>query len=795
MKTSAEELQGLSSRAGRQAAPTQPLEAAVIGGTPSQAKMAGSSANLGLAQKVSVGGEQELPTYLRRLQAARPLLEEEQARIDRAKSMGQLNSLEERVQSAALSTLGATSGAATIKVNEDKLPSTLVGTARTTAINLLKKAAAPADPNNPVTDADWQNLASLLGFGPDKTLDQIKADITGTYFQTQQDALAASAAAGTPDKVTLDRISPQDLGFNDWAEVAALLKLPEGTDMSTMTVGDLTSQIEKVQTEEYSRTSALLRIIRDPNVGPAEKEAARRQLEQLGATGILAAEADVSNLAAQIEDINTVTIAGQDYTVSELLSDKTITLLIDDYLKNPDKAAAIRASSPEFADWIDSNKEALSKTIAAVGTGLAGVATVVEENNKKKAPVPSAPNLSDSVMTTLYGSNWKNSTTPLQSPAIYTALSDSNIDETVRADLVGLMNELGDRPDDLQFLAGLSAAELNSRGLLTSEGIRQYKDYINSSEFFAATDTSILNNNAIIKQMFGDSMTEASMNKLLTQVKALNDTNLVDDLDPEEYAILQIFDANNDGKIDKPAEIAERAKSFFTGKSLRDLVNGVDDLPTGSSLLQTLRDKVTSETDSSTVGGRLLATYGKILEDGKIGADEVAKLQQLNTPIQDLQLLVDKKVPGASKLTGLISTMSQQAANMLIGNDTNMLLNSKVGSMTGPDGFTVIIPWGPQNVANWTKGLDNMIAGISLGTFSNQPASVKARLKTTYDTTISKMQESLDRKIWTEYSRRTGSSPYFNPTFQVNQSVLNEVKRTFASDQSVIDRYKGKFKL
>ena len=662
VKTSAEELQGLSSKAGRQAPPTQQLEAAVLGGTTSQAKMAGSSANLGLAEKLSLGAGEQLPSYLRQLQASRPLLEEEQARIDRAKSMGQLNSMEERVQRAALATLSSVSGAATIKVDESKLPSTLTGPSRNTVITLLKKVAAPADPNNPVTDADWQNLASLLGYGPEKTLDQIKSDITDKYFQTQDQALADSAAAGTPDKVTLDKISPQDLGFTDWAEIAALLKFPEGTDMSTMTVGDLTSQIEKIQAEEYSRTSALLRIIRDPNVGPAEKEAARRQLEQLGATGILAAEADVSNLAAQIEDINTVTIAGQDYTVSELLSDKTITLLIDDYLKNPDKAAAIKAASPEFATWIDNNKEALSKTIARVGTGLAGVAAVVEDNAKKKAPVPSAPNLSDNVMTTLFGSNWKNSTSPLQAPAIYTALSDSNIDETVRADIVGLMNELGDRPEDLKFLAGLSAAELNSRGLLTTAGIRRYKDYLNSSEYFAGANTSVINNNAIIKQMFGDSMTEEKLNNLLTQVKALNDTNLVDDLDPEEYAILQIFDANNDGVIDTPAQIAERAKSFFTGKSLKDLVNGVSDLPTGASLFQTLQDKVTKTIS----GNKLLSTYSSVLSDGKISSGDIKSLKEQNAPLKDLEEMVARNIPGANKLNDLIKTRIYEEASQLI---------------------------------------------------------------------------------------------------------------------------------
>lgn len=835
VQTSAEEIQGLSARSGRQAPPTQPMETAVIGGTPSQAKMAGSSASLGTATRMSLEGTQQLPDYLRKLQATMPLTEVESGRIARARAMGNLNSMEERVNNAALATLAPTR-AAVLVVNDANLPKTLVDvtdgpsrtTTRTDTIALLKKFGEGKD----LTQQEWSTLVTNLGYdGDTRKITDIASDIRNKYFKTAQESLA-DAATGSPDNVLMSALNPVDLGFESWEKIRALLNLPEGTDISTMTVKQFTDQISKVQAQEYSRTSALIRIINDPNVAPRDKEAARQQLAQLGSSGILSAEAEVSNLADQIDDINTVTIAGREYTISELLSDKTITSLIDDYLKDPVKAKEIRESSKSFADWIDANKDDLQKNMDKLDPGIKLVSDTIKENNSYRTPVTGGETLKDDVMTTLFGAGWKTSTTAYnvtQYPLIGLLKSetDTSIPTPVKLDLVRLMNSLSGRTQDIQDLAKMTPQQLAAKGLMTVDGVKTYIDYINTSANIAGPMSPNATIQGLVGNIFGDAISFSAFKKLLEDVKLINDTNLVDDLTPAEYAVLKIFDADGDGEIDNLAEVRQRAQDVFSGKSLKDLVNGANDINSGKGLFNTLKEKV----DKAQSDGFFLS-YKDVLADGKIGEDEIATPALQNASVSDLQYMIDKKVPGAAKLQSLISDKSSVTANQLIGNDTINLLNSTVDSFLNFRTMDMEIPWNSQNVTNWTKGLNNILNGKKLGTFDKQPASVVDAIRLKYNNAVTTMQRSLDSKKQIEYETweneykirkeniernlknakedlsklQPGSRGYIiaqqrvdretnflNNILKEPQAFSQSLTEKYAKDQQTIDAYKNKF--
>lgn len=746
-QTSTEEVQSLAAKSGRQAAPIQPVETAVIGGTPSQAKMAGSSANLETALKVSAG-EQELPTYLRRLQAARPLLEEEQQRIEQARSMGRLNSLEERVQAAALSTINKTpTTSAVLNVNDDELNKVVFKSPadKAKAREYLSIIAGGKDKDDDGNDV-YAPLASLLGFDSGKSLDDVKKDIK-KYLTDPVTEMGKAAASGTPNQLLVSQINPEDLGFNNWNEVATLLKLPPEMDIGSLTIEQLTDQIYKIQAEEYSRTSALLRIINDPNVGPAEKEAARRQLQQLGATGVLAAESDISNLASQIDDINTVTIAGREYTISELLSDKTITGLVNDYLKNPERAAEIKESARALADWIDNNKQALETIVGKIDPGVQTVAATVENNIKLKTP-STGLSLNDDVMSALFGDKWKTSTVPLQPPAIYTILKTFP-NTAIRQDLTNLMNGLSNRPTDLTYLAGLDETQLQAKGLLTREGIQRYSDYINSSYTLANAKTT----EGIIGSLFGDGTNLTEIDKLVKQVKALNDSNLIDDITPEQQELLSIFDSNGDGVVDNYSTIAQKAKSLFSGKSLKDLVNGSNDIKSGTDLLSSLKKVI----QDAKMPGSLFARYGSILEDGKITDQEIATSDIQNANLSDLQELVDKKVPGANKLTSLIETKTYQETQPEIIN-TYKIPSDEV-----------------LTVLSTEEGINSIYNSInSLNTFFNTPEYGK----------LPAPKQAAYRRVYNETKARA-LSQY---TKWVNEKASPELERRVAVPGARLDR-------
>lgn len=743
VRSSAEELQNISSATGRTAAPVQPMEAAVIGGTPSQAKMAGSSANIQKALKVSAG-EKELPTYLRRLQAARPLLEEEEQRISRARSMGQLNSLEERVQAAAVAQIGtAPKTGVILKVADDNLPSTLTATQRDRARTLLSLVGKgeTVDPN---TQKDvYAELITLLGYGqtPDLTIDNIKKDIKEKYLTDAETEMEKAAADGMPPSLLVSQLNPQDLGFNNWAELAAILKLPPEKDLGSLTVQQLTDRIEAVQAEEYSRTSSLLRIVNDPNVGQAEKEAARQQLAQLGATGILAAEADVSNLASQIDDINTVTIAGKDYTVSELLSDSTITSLVDDYLKDPERARLIKDTAPEFAAWIDNNKRDLEKIVAKIDPGIKAVQTTIE-NNAKIQVVDEANKLSDGVMSALFGDKWKTSTTALDTSSyssFFGVLKSS--DPRIRQDFTSLLNSMSDRPGDIQYLAGLSQQELEQKGLLSSAGIQKYQSYLQTSSDIAGPLTKDTTTTNIVKSLFGNATDQEVIDDLVRQVKTINDTNLVDDLSPDELEILKIFDKNQDGTIDSTADILQRAQQMFSGKSLKDLANGVKDVKTGGELLSALRNKIAS----STTGNRLYMAFGDVLADGKVGDDEIANPIIQDANITDLQALIDKGVPGASKLQSLIKEKAVQQASAIRG-------SSEVNISPSDMDATFDNPW--HGTVTMLDTADRLKAYISSAKFDSLPPAVRTELYASYDKLVGRAVEENDKWIQSNMRRQ-----------------------------------------
>lgn len=650
VRTSAEEAQGLAARSGRQAPPTQPLETSVIGGTPSQAKMAGSSANITNATRMSLEGTQRLPDYLRKLQATMPLTEAEGQRISRARAMGNLNSMEERVQAAAVATL-ANTGPARLIVNENELPSTLIDdpnaptpiTKRTDTIALLNKFGQGTN----LTQDEWSTLVTNLGYSADtRSIADIKADIRGKYFKSAQDSLAA-AATGAPNDVLLSSLNPSDLGMQDWEQLRSLLKIDPSVNISTMTVKQLTDQVNKVQAEEYSRTAALIRILNDPNVAPRDKEAARMQLAQLGASGIMAAEVEVDAVANQVADINTITIDGKDYTISELLSDKTITSLIDDYLNDPIRAKSIKDAAPAFATWIDNNKLDLQKYMDKLDPGIKQVADIVENNAKLQTP-DGVTKLNNAVMSTLFGADWSSSTKLLVKPPIFTTI-ETYPNTQVRQDLTRLLNSLSNRPEDLNYLKGLSAAALEEKGLLSSQGIQRYQSYIETSKDIAGPFSESTTTSGIVSALFGDDTDMAKFEELLQQVKIINDTNLVDDLTPDELEVLKIFDSNQDGIIDNTKDILKRAQGMFSGKSLRDLVKGANDIKSGSELLAALKQKVEKATTENELYNLLGGKQG-VLADGKIGDDEIDKIKSLNFDVPTLETILNKNIPGVSKL-------------------------------------------------------------------------------------------------------------------------------------------------
>jgi hypothetical protein len=717
-------MQNLSSKAGRTAAPTQPMESAVIGGTPDQAKMAGSSANLQKSTQLSVEGKQSLPTYLRELTGARSLTETEQERMGRAQNMGQLNSLEGRVESMAQAAAAATpTGTATLSVNDPALVSKINDpVARATAHNLLVKVAAGD------TDVDYKALATLLGYDAPtdaKSLTDIANDIKKVYLSDPAASIGKAASAGTPDELFVGSLDPKELGFQSFSELATLLKLPANTDFTKFTIRQLTDQVSKIQAEEYSRTSSLMRLLSDPNVGAAEKEAARAQLSQLGATGILSAEADVSNLAEQADNINSVKIGDETFTISELLSDKHITGIVAGALEDPAKLAALKLTQPGLADWIETNKTGLEKVVGKIDPAIKVLGDTVTANNKLATP-DGATKVSDNAMTILFGANWKTTLNTLTPPPLYAALSDTTIPVAARQSLTNLINSMSSRPDDLNYLKTLTQKSLSDKGLLTADGITKYINYLNSSQVLAGFDPANTAPESVLSAVFGtDDMQE--LNKVVAQVKLLNDTNLGEDL---SGGLLDILDKNHDGAIDDINTIVETAKSFFSGKSVRDLLKGTDgtpDVADGPGLLKAIRASISTAQQDPLYKNYVGADNKGVLADGKIDDADVGRLS--TAPLEDLQKMIDKGVPGAGKLQNTITQRVKAETSTAIDSISKPLGSFMRGAIVSSEDIMT--------------GLKAAWETIQSGSFPTNSQVVKDSITQQFKTLVQKQRDSI----------------------------------------------------
>lgn len=810
--SSAEEMQSLSSKAGRTAAPTEPMESAVIGGTPDQAKMAGSSANLQKSTQLSVEGKQALPEYLRQLTSTRALSDIEQERMDRAKGMGQLNSLEGRVQSLGLAAAAAAPvGTAALSVNSAALVSKISNPeTRATANTLLMKVA-----DGTATNADYTALAPLLGYDAPtdaRSLADIGNDIKKVYLSDPAKTIENAASSGTPDNLFVGSLNPEELGFASFTDLATLLKLPQNTDFTKFTIRQLTDQVSKLQAEEYSRTSSLMRLLSDPNVGPAEKEAARTQLAQLGATGILSAEADVSNLAEQAENINSIQIGDETFTINELLSDKRITSLVAGALEDPAKLEELKKTQQGLATWIETNRTGLEKIVGKIDPAITALGDTVKANGKLAIP-DGATKVNDAAMAVLFGTDWKTTLNTLTPPAIYAALTDTSIPVTTRQSLTNLINSLATHPEDLTYLKGLNQKALSDKGLLTAAGITKYANYVNSSQVLAGFDPANTAPESVLSAVFGTDDME-SLKQVVSQVKLLNDTNLGDDL---SGGLLDILDNNHDGIIDDIGTIVQKAKSFFSGKSVKDLVKGADgtpDVADGPGLLKAIQTSIdTAKTDP--LYTNYVANKG-VLADGKIDDNDIARLD--SAPLADLQAMVDKGVPGANKLQGLITNRAGEEANRLIGNDVVKNINSSSGSQID---FRTMkpspVPWNTVNETAWVNAATAMINAKNNGTYDNQPPAVRNAITAQYNTLITNMESALAAskkpafdarvaEIGNETNRwrgqlndpRPGVKQRAQQHIDALQSELATLSTTintwpkFQHMQSIIDSWKGK---
>lgn len=369
--TSEEDLQSLSAKRGRALPPTQPAEAAQLGANPDQSKMAGSSANLKatLQKAASAEAAPSSPAVVEESQTLQEAQRLRQARTERTSAEEQQRQLAERLAQSSGHLVQQTGEAAKQKLAEAgrgpeqrlQLKSELqISPDQQSQVDIL------LDPNRSESEraAAFNQLQGVIPAGL-SLQDAIRGpDAFASTWMAQvrdiNEQLATTAAAAAADEVLVsDLYAPeemealgQDLG----------LSLEELQGMSAQ---DLQQAFDAQISEEFSSVERLRAIASDPAASPADRQEALQQLEDLGAVDVVALEEDEARqLAADIEAADEIEIAGNTYTVEELLDDEEITALITNYLETGEGEEVLKEL--ELFNWVDTNRGLLERAAASV---------------------------------------------------------------------------------------------------------------------------------------------------------------------------------------------------------------------------------------------------------------------------------------------------------------------------------------------------------------------------------------------------------------------------------------------
>jgi hypothetical protein len=631
VQTSSEELQNLASSAERSATPSTPLEAGAIGGNADQAKMAGSSANKLQALRQSIRAESDLQTASKRQADRTSRTAEEQARAEQEGLLtGSLGSLDTRVQEIAAKVFApqpaeAMQGPTGLGINSAALATAVkdpAGQARAT--ELATKLG-----QGTVSPGELVELAGLVGIsdssiGPDQLAKTLKE-----LFLTDAASLGQAAASQVQDDITLGQaLSPDEL-----AQVAEAMGIAPA-DLQSMNTAGFEGAIRKFQADRgFNNLEDLQRRAADPFSSPADRELARRQLREMGSTGMRTVERAMDAVLEQASSATTVNMGGTEMKVSEMLNDQSIAANVKLFLEgtDEDRAKLTGQFGQDFANWVTENQEALKAATAKIDTAVTDLAKLQTANRELADLGPNAGRLDDGVMKVFYPEWGKLTANQLQPVPLLNTLKElgarsPSLASQITAGLSALARE--GYAEDLQALAGMDAIQLHRAGL-TSPGafdnFIRYRKAVDDLQKYPAGEA--------LEMLFMEN--QDLLNSLLSDAQAVRASGIGA---LGSNSILRLLDRNGDGKIEADDQTRQALLKLLGGdSSLSELLQSgknVSQLANPVALLQGEKVRLDEQLAKNPLLARLKDFYrgdGKLTpgEAGSVADDmDISELEQ-----------------------------------------------------------------------------------------------------------------------------------------------------------------------
>lgn len=341
--------------------PESPLGAAGIGADPDQAKMVGTPA----AKEANAIRVTEGQTYM-----------EEQIARQSAKATDATPEADTRtqelIQRAAQATMIGPGLATLSQTGLQYALNQLTGKdydvqvdqtkANEAGVNRADLDALLTETDPAARNAAMGRIAESLGILPENlTTDKLKEFYLGEFSDVEDfisgevlnDVSAGEVLAGLSDEEIKSRFGVDSIG-----ELSDFI----GMDVNDLSIKDLESVATQIRSV-YDVPDALISKLSDTTLGPQEREAARKRLEELGYFGAIAQFEQAVDVADQIEAGMTVEFDGREMMLEDVLEDDFLSAEIALALNDEKRLDELKENQPALGEWIESNKDSLSDLI------------------------------------------------------------------------------------------------------------------------------------------------------------------------------------------------------------------------------------------------------------------------------------------------------------------------------------------------------------------------------------------------------------------------------------------------
>lgn len=557
--TSNQQLDRTATQAGLQAPATSPLAAASLGASTDASKMAGTPANQANAVKLSLRDTLANASRTKQITPG-SVSSANQDALDKgaAAAQFQIGTLQSRVQQKVDQALAASMTTTTSEMTLDE--SRLSGQGYTEDQKTRLRPLLSKLGTGQASSQDVVEINQAMGV-TDPSAMKDAASLKNLFLNETEQVSTDIAKA-----LTADKFSVADLGFTD-DEVQALSKVSGKSidELSAMSVADLGSQLEAAGFTTETQKLRLKTL--NPAAGAAEKAEAREQLRAAGASGLRAADAAVMDLADAFKAGDSVTFDGRSLSVESLLSSEFISDLVTNALTDPESMQHLEETEPDFAAWIKANKSNLQAVTAGGFNGAINDALKIQREAKSLTELPHGITLSDDTMK-LVDPQWGSlhTSVPFLPPALQAAKDSDNPDFT--QGVATLVNGLAQSsPEEAKTILSLGSDELMALGITSSTAASDFLAMRRNIE--TATKIDPTNSNALWNTVLPGGLTQAQ--DLVSNAYLAERTGL-GTISTANAALVDVLDANRDGKVDDAASVQEKLKAY--APKLTDLLTG-----------------------------------------------------------------------------------------------------------------------------------------------------------------------------------------------------------------------------